>query len=89
MDPVILASARKHGVTDNDMLHAYRSPIKVFGLDDPVMLIDPDMNVVNSNKPNVETGQKCFNAYFNLDAPCPDCKMAKVLRSDRSSRTSG
>ncbi len=42
MDPVILASARKHGVTDNDMLHAYRSPIKVFGLDDPVMLIGTD-----------------------------------------------
>jgi hypothetical protein len=42
MDPVILASARKHGVTDNDMLHAYRNPIRVFDLDDLVMLIGAD-----------------------------------------------
>ncbi len=29
MDPVILASARRHGVTDDDMLHAYRNPVRV------------------------------------------------------------
>ncbi len=39
MDPVILASARKHGINDNDMLHAYRNPIRVFELDELVMLI--------------------------------------------------
>jgi hypothetical protein len=42
MDPVILAGARKHGVSDNDMLRAYRNPIRVFGLDDLVMLIGAD-----------------------------------------------
>ena len=42
MDPAILASARKHGVTDEDMLHAYRHPIRVFELDDLTMLIGPD-----------------------------------------------
>ena len=41
MDPVILASARKHGVTDNDMLHAYRNPIRIFDL---VMLVGADEN---------------------------------------------
>jgi len=44
MDPVILASARKHGVTDNDMLHAYRNPIRIFDLDDLVMLVGADNN---------------------------------------------
>lgn len=34
MDPVIVASARKHGIPDEDMLHAYRNPIRVFELDD-------------------------------------------------------
>ena len=29
----IEASARKHGVSDDDMLHAYRHPIRVFDLD--------------------------------------------------------
>lgn len=36
MDPVILA---KHGVADEDILHAYRNPIRVFDLDDLTMLI--------------------------------------------------
>jgi len=33
VDPVILASARKHQISDDDMLHAYRNPNRVFGLD--------------------------------------------------------
>ena len=40
MDPVILASARRHRISD--MLHAYRNPIRVFDLDDLVMLIGAD-----------------------------------------------
>ena len=42
MDPVILASARRHGIADDDMLHAYRHPIRVFDLDDLTMLIGAD-----------------------------------------------
>lgn len=42
MDPVILESARKHGVADEDMLHAYRNPIRVFEFDDLTILIGPD-----------------------------------------------
>jgi hypothetical protein len=42
VDPVILASARKHGITDEDMLHAYRNPTRVFELDDLTMLVGPD-----------------------------------------------
>ena len=42
MDPVILQSARKHGITDDDMLHAYRHPIRVFDLDDLTMLVGAD-----------------------------------------------
>jgi len=39
MDPVVLESARKHGTSDADMLHAYRHPIRVFVMDDFVMLV--------------------------------------------------
>jgi hypothetical protein len=42
MDPVVLRSARKHGISDDDMLHAYRNPIRAFAVDDLVMLIGPD-----------------------------------------------
>lgn len=44
MDPVILASARKHGVADDEILHAYRNPIRVFDLEDLTMLIGPDQS---------------------------------------------
>ena len=44
MDPVVLASARKHGILDDDILHAYRNPIRVFTLDDLTMLIGPDQS---------------------------------------------
>jgi hypothetical protein len=39
VDPVILASARKHGIDDEDMLHAYRHPLRVFMVDDLTMII--------------------------------------------------
>ncbi len=42
VDPVILDSARKHGIDDEDMLHAHRNPIRVFDLADLTMLIGPD-----------------------------------------------
>ncbi len=37
-----MASARKHGITDEDMLHAYRNPTRVFELDDLTMVIGSD-----------------------------------------------
>jgi hypothetical protein len=42
VDPVVLASARKHGIPDDDMLHAYRHPVRVFDLDDLTMLVGAD-----------------------------------------------
>lgn len=44
MDPVILASARKQGVADEDIFHAYHHPIRVLVLDDLTMLIGPDLS---------------------------------------------
>lgn len=42
MDPVILASARRHRIADDDMLHAYRHPIRVFENRDLFVLIGAD-----------------------------------------------
>jgi hypothetical protein len=44
VDPIILASARKHGLSDEDMLHAYRHPISVFVHDDLTMLVGGDLS---------------------------------------------
>jgi hypothetical protein len=41
-DPLIAASALKHGVTAEDILHAYRNPIRAYDLDDGfTMLVGP------------------------------------------------
>jgi hypothetical protein len=37
-----VASARKHGIADRDILHAYHHPTRVFALDDLTMLIGGD-----------------------------------------------
>jgi hypothetical protein len=42
VDPVIVRSAREHQISDDDMLHAYRHPIRVFDLDDLTMLVGAD-----------------------------------------------
>ncbi len=38
----IVPSARKHGISDTEMLHAYRHPIRVFDLDGLTMLVGAD-----------------------------------------------
>lgn len=43
LEPVILGSAREHGVADADMRHAYNHPIRAYDLDEGLtMLIGPD-----------------------------------------------
>lgn len=39
VDLVIAASARKHGVSDEDIRHAYAHPLRVFDLDDGLTMI--------------------------------------------------
>ncbi len=38
-DPIIAASARKHGVGDDDILQAYANPIRIFDLDEGFTMI--------------------------------------------------
>jgi len=42
MDPLILPSALRHGVTERDILHAHRNIVGHFLEDDIVILIGPD-----------------------------------------------
>ena len=43
MEPIIAESARRHGWADDDILHAYRQPIRVWpnADDDMDMIIEP------------------------------------------------
>jgi hypothetical protein len=37
--PIIAESARRHGISDEDMLHAYAHPIRVFELDEGLTMV--------------------------------------------------
>lgn len=39
VEPIIAESARKHDVSDQDILHAYRHPIRVFELDEDFTMV--------------------------------------------------
>jgi len=42
MEPLIVASARKHGIADDDILHAFNHPVRYEVLDDGfVMIVGP------------------------------------------------
>lgn len=42
VEPLIVASARKHGIADHDILHAFNHPVRYEVLDDGfVMIIGP------------------------------------------------
>lgn len=38
-EPIIAPSARTHGVSDEDIRHAYANPIRIFDLDDGFTMI--------------------------------------------------
>ena len=43
MHPVLAPSAHRHGIDEDDTLHAFRNPIRAIDLDDGLtMLIGPD-----------------------------------------------
>ena len=42
MDPIVVFSARKHDISDEDILHAYPNPVRVLDVGDLVMLIGAD-----------------------------------------------
>jgi len=48
-----------------------------------VALIDRNRNVIMTNQENEEkeeSGKKCYQAIFNRDTPCEDCRMARIVR---------
>ncbi len=53
-------------------------------LSDPLLLIDKDYNVVQSNRhQKLETGShpKCYQLLFKRSVPCPGCKLGEVFQT--------
>ena len=50
------------------------------GIPDPVALIDLRRTLVMTNRPNIQPGDKCHKRLFGNDAPCHDCRLARIMR---------
>jgi signal transduction histidine kinase len=46
---------------------------------DEVVLIDNHRKVVMTNRPDVPTGAPCYRSVFGREAPCEDCRLARIL----------
>lgn len=66
VEPIILASGRKHGVPDEDILHAYRNPLRIIDQPDVTVLIGPaiDGNLLEVGLIEAED----FNGLFVIHA---------------------
>lgn len=38
-EPLVIASARRHGIPDADMLHAFRNPVRTYQLDEDMTMV--------------------------------------------------
>jgi len=47
---------------------------------DKVALIDRNRNIVMSNRPDIKPGGKCYQAIFNRDVPCKDCRLQRIIK---------
>jgi hypothetical protein len=57
VEPVIAGSARKHGVADADVLHAYNHPIRAEDLEDGFTMLIGPTHAGNLLEVGVVTGQ--------------------------------
>ena len=67
MQVVILASAHKHGIAPEDMLHAYRNPIRTVIQDSVTILIGPNIHG-NLIEVGVVTGNSQLNIIHAMKA---------------------
>lgn len=50
------------------------------GIPEEVALIDRNRNLVMTNQKDAAPGGKCHKALFNREAPCEDCRLARIFR---------
>jgi signal transduction histidine kinase len=55
---------------------------------EPVLLVNLEFEIVMSNQEEAAPGQKCYQAIFEREDPCPDCSLARVAKSKTPITTS-
>lgn len=51
---------------------------------EPVLLINKNFDVIQSNLPQKSQGLKCHKLLFNLDSPCKDCDKGQNFKIDHN-----
>ncbi|MFN9066235.1 MAG: histidine kinase dimerization/phospho-acceptor domain-containing protein, partial [Bdellovibrionales bacterium] len=49
-------------------------------ISEPLLLIDRDYNVLQSNRESVGAVKKCYHLLFQKSAPCEGCQMGKIFQ---------
>ncbi len=70
--PVIAPSARKHGIADEDILHAYRNPIRRFDLDEGMTMIGGASRADGLLEVGVVAGDE-------MQGPVPDRRRSTIM----------
>jgi signal transduction histidine kinase/PAS domain-containing protein len=47
---------------------------------DQVLMIDLNWDVIMSNRDSIQPGSKCYKACFNIDTPCADCRLSRIVK---------
>jgi signal transduction histidine kinase len=47
---------------------------------DKVAMIDRKRDVVMTNWENGAPGEKCYKTFFNMDSPCVDCRLMRIVK---------
>jgi two-component system NtrC family sensor kinase len=53
---------------------------------EPLLLIDHDYNVLQSNRESSGSGKKCFRLLFQRSSPCEGCQMGKIFQLQQGSQ---
>lgn len=67
VEPIIAEGAREHGVSDEDVLHAYDHPIRVFELDDGFTMLVGASRAAIFYASSTSTG----SSPLSSSTPCP------------------
>ena len=78
VEPIIADSARKHGVSDEAILHAYANPVRVFELNEGFTMVI-GANRASSTRLGSSTGRRRRSSF----TPCPS-EVSEVMTMPRT-----
>ncbi len=73
-EAVSVATERFENKTKLESIHHYWKTL-FNAIKDPIILVDPEYNVIQSNLEDFQSPQKCYKFLFRRDIPCEGCHL--------------